>query len=226
MVGLQLLFGVITVIAALISLIVGLPTLSRYFIYYWHTADIKISFETRDCPLFWLELVNTGMNFHNRDSVRYKIEYEIRINRAWEYDSDEINKQYHTQTRGKWHVHAKEEFADRDIILSADSADVTTQRGVPRFPLTPQSESAIVEIWVYPTVEASEFGLPEFFGEITLQPVKKRCVVTDDLEVIFEQHTERYRLDQLHKTMAEHIEESHPGGDVEAALRERLDTHN
>lgn len=220
MVAPQIVFGIVTVAAACISLLVGLPTLTKYAVYYWHTPDIEISFENRGCPLFWLELMDTGINFHNKNSVRYKIEYEIRVNRVWEYDSEEVNREYHTQTRGKWHVHRKEEFAQRDIILSEDTDDVVTQWAVARFPLTPQAEPATVEIVVHPTVEASEFGFPEFFGEMDLRPVKKKCDVTNDLEVFFVRHSERRRLEQLHDTFEEHVERLHPEGDVESALRD------
>lgn len=194
MVGIEIIFGMVTLLASL-------PILAKYGIYYLYTPDIDIYFEDRTCPLFWSELESTGINFNNSDDKRYKIAYEIRINRGWEYDTEETNKQYHTQIREGWQTHRREQFGERDIILSKDTSQVQTQWGIPRFPLTPEEESAIVDILVFPRTELSEFGFPGFFPEIELKPVRKRCYITDDVNEFIEAHSDRQRLVHLYEIL-------------------------
>lgn len=179
-----------------LTLLVGLPVLSKYAVYWLFTPEIHISFETRNCPLYWFELTQTGITIRNDSNIRFVIEYEIRVNRTWEYRSEDINKLYHTQFRDGLHVHRLEEFAGREIVLAKNSA-----RGDPLFPLSPEEESAYIEIAVYPEIELADFGLPRFFERVQLKPVVKPCQVLDDLDEFFSAHPNEKRLQQLYQTM-------------------------
>lgn len=211
--------GVGTLIGLALTIIIGLPVLVKYGVYYLHTPNIHIAFETLTCPLYWMELEEVGITIRNDSNSRYTFEMEIRIDQQWEYKSEDLNKQYHTQFRNGFHAHRLEKFADREIILSKDSA-----RGFPIFPLQPKEESAIIEVVVHPEVELSEFGFPEFFPRVSLQRVKKECYVTDELTEFFSHHEQGQRLRQLNNLLEEKVNRAYPNHNHEEVIDKFSDT--
>ncbi|MDQ2052960.1 hypothetical protein RBH26_21185 [Natronolimnohabitans sp. A-GB9] len=194
-------------LVAIITLIVSIPVLSKYLVWYFYKPNITIHFETRTCPLYWLELNDIGFGIRNDSEIHYKIEWEIRMSESWDFRNREISKQYNSYTREGLFTYKKKKSGGKDIYLSKH--DIIAE---PYFPLQPSDEKTYIEIVVYPTVELSEFtypltnyNLPGFFPKTQLKPVKKECVVLDDLsEFAMVQCPER--TEQLSKTLTKYRE--------------------
>jgi hypothetical protein len=164
----------IALIALCISVIGSSPITSRFLIYYLYEPKIKIGMAFGGtCPFNGkttfnsLEVLDSTLNIVNTDIKRnMRIEIEFIASKPIK-----INPQFEGYFREQGLGGGGFRFVTNEFYLPAHS---TLGLG---YPFELYYEEFTLEVIIYPKMKMSEFGLPRFFGDIDLRPVKKTFVI-------------------------------------------------
>ena len=175
---------VIGIVALVIAIIASLPTLSKFFIYHFYHPNLEIFFSPTNTTneinysdivnrkeLKWNEL-ETALNIRNKNLKALNIKIEFVVDKPWKLKIGMKENYPESGLAGGYPLEGGFWFRSKSYYLSANSL-----MGI-MFPLIAQPEECSLKIIIYPKIHLSEFGLPRYFGEVDLKPIKKEYRIT------------------------------------------------
>jgi len=174
---------VIGIVALVIAIIASLPTLSKFFIYHFYHPNLEVFFPPTNTTnvtnypdlvnrkeLKWYEL--RVLNIRNKDLKALNAKIEFVVDKPWKLKPGKEENYPEGGLAGGYPLEGGFWFRSKSYYLAANSLMGIT------FPLIAQPEKCSLKIIIYPKIHLSEFGLPRYFGEVDLKPIKKEYRIT------------------------------------------------
>ena len=181
-----MMISIISLVISILALIASLPYLSKFFVYHFYNPKLEIFFPSSNKDkMKWFEIVKKTeinwselnikekrgeiipLNIRLKDKRTLSIKIDFIIDKPWKLKQD-MGK-YFTNIGLRGGYPSKVGFWYRTISFLLYPYSVM---GI-NFPFEPQPEECSLEVVIYPTVHLSEFGLPRYFGDVDLKPIKK-----------------------------------------------------
>jgi len=165
------LIGLLSFILSLIAIIASFPTLARIVIYHVYSPNLDIffppAFTYSETVLITPENLRRGLdlNIRNNEKRDFTAQIEFILDKPWRLIDD--RRIVEKGLTGGHNRKAGFYFKTEPFQIPGQSITGLF------FPFQIQPEECSVEIILYPKIHMSEFGLPRYFGECDLKPIKK-----------------------------------------------------
>lgn len=166
-----MLLEILSLIFSTIAIIVCIPALSKIALYHVYTPKLDIFFP----PAFsYSETVQLEpqdsikgkfINIRNNDKKELTIQLEFILDKPWRLKNDRIILERGLKSgypqKGGFYFKTETFRIPGNLVMGLS------------FPFEIKPEECSVDIIIYPKIHMSEFGLPRYFGETDLKPIKK-----------------------------------------------------
>ncbi|NJE47339.1 hypothetical protein E3E35_07990 [Thermococcus sp. GR7] len=164
-------------ILSIIAIIASFPVLSKIVLYHFYVPKLDVffppAFSYSEKVLLKPEDIANGkvINIRNNDKREFIIQIEFILDKPWKLIDD--RRILESGLKSGYQHKAGFYFKTETFQIPGNNSITGL-----RFPFEIKLEECSVDIIIYPKVHMSEFGLPRYFGECDLKPVKKHFELT------------------------------------------------